>query len=424
MPAPSLRHIEAKLQESVNLAEAIQLEVVYQEVVPVDVPKPGTLFGSGTVDRLKGQIDFQKNQEKMPEVVVIDAIISPIQQRNLEKKWGCKVIDRIALILEIFGERAQTYEGRLQVELAALSYQKSRLVRTWTHLERQRGGFGFVGGPGETQLEMDKRLIDERIIRIKHDLDSVKKTRELHRKARGKVPYPVISLVGYTNAGKSTLFNKLTGAHVLEKDMLFATLDPTMRLIELPSRTKIILSDTVGFISDLPTELIAAFRATLEEVLAAEIIIHVRDVAHPDSEAQKEDVLNVLRSLELEQTSFDNMIEVYNKIDKLEEDQKNDYLAKAQKSNQSVALSAVTGQGLNDLLKKIDEFLHAEDQECRLIMPVTEGALLSWIYDHCQIISREDQDLEINLHLKVPLHFLKNLQEDCNNKKFKLKLQS
>jgi GTPase len=424
MPAPSLRHIEAKLQESVNLAEAIQLEVVYQEVVPVDVPKPGTLFGSGTVDRLKGQIDFQKNQEKMPEVVVIDAIISPIQQRNLEKKWGCKVIDRIALILEIFGERAQTYEGRLQVELAALSYQKSRLVRTWTHLERQRGGFGFVGGPGETQLEMDKRLIDERIIRIKHDLDSVKKTRELHRKARGKVPYPVISLVGYTNAGKSTLFNKLTGAHVLEKDMLFATLDPTMRLIELPSRTKIILSDTVGFISDLPTELIAAFRATLEEVLAAEIIIHVRDVAHPDSEAQKEDVLNVLRSLELEQTSFDNMIEVYNKIDKLEEDQKNDYLAKAQKSNQSVALSAVTGQGLNDLLKKIDEFLHAEDQECRLIMPVTEGALLSWIYDHCQIISREDQDLEINLHLKVPLHFLKNLQEECNNKKFKLNLQS
>src|SRR5512142_1146579 len=290
----SLRTPEARLEEAVSLAGAIDLEVVHAALVPLAKPKPATLIGSGSVENLA-----QVVKERGIGVAVIDATVSPVQQRNLERAWKAKVIDRTGLILEIFGERARTREGQLQVELAALSYQRSRLVRSWTHLERQRGGFGFLGGPGESQLEIDRRLIDERIARNKRELEDVKRTRALHREARRRVPYPVVALVGYTNAGKSTLFNRLTRSAVGAEDMLFATLDPTMRRLGLPSGKTAILSDTVGFISDLPTHLVAAFRATLEEVTEADLVVHVRDAHHPDSAAQKEDVLAVLGDLGL-----------------------------------------------------------------------------------------------------------------------------
>src|SRR5579864_6689889 len=309
----ALRTPEARLEEAVALAGAIDLEIAYAALVPLAKPKPATLIGSGTVETLAEVV-----KEQGIGVAVIDATVSPVQQRNLEKAWGCKVIDRTGLILEIFGARARTHEGRLQVELAALTYQRSRLVRSWTHLERQRGGFGFLGGPGESQLEIDRRLIGERIARLRRELDDVKRTRGLHREARRRVPYPVVALVGYTNAGKSTLFNRLTRSAVGAEDLLFATLDPTMRRLDLPSGRKAILSDTVGFISDLPTHLVAAFRATLEEVTEAEIVVHVRDAHHPDSDAQKEDVLAVLAELGLGEAEEDGLIEVMNKIDLLE----------------------------------------------------------------------------------------------------------
>ena len=311
--ADSARDPEARLAEAVGLAAAIALNVVHAETVRVREPRPATLFGTGGIDRLKGLI-----ADLEVELVIVNGALSPVQQRNLERVWKCKVIDRTAVILEIFGARARTREGRLQVELAHLSYQRSRLVRSWTHLERQRGGFGFLGGPGESQLEIDRRLIDERISRLKDELGDVGRTRQIHRKARQRVPYPVIALVGYTNAGKSTLFNRLTHADVQAADMLFATLDPTMRKIELPSGRNAILSDTVGFISDLPTELIAAFHATLEEVQEADLVMHVRDVAHPETEAQKADVQAVLEKLGIAEGSGRPMIEVLNKLDLLE----------------------------------------------------------------------------------------------------------
>ncbi|MDE3038807.1 MAG: GTPase HflX, partial [Pseudomonadota bacterium] len=327
-----LRHPESCLEEAIGLAHAIDLEVADTAIVPLDKPTSATFIGSGKVEELKGRIAAADIQ-----LAVINYTLSPVQQRNLETAWGCKVIDRTALILEIFGARAATHEGKLQVELAALEYQKGRLVRSWTHLERQRGGFGFLGGPGESQIEIDRRLIRDRIAKIKKQLEQVTRTRALHRKTRRDVPYPVVALVGYTNAGKSTLFNRLTGAQVLSMDKLFATLDPTMRAITLPGGGKAILSDTVGFVSDLPTELVAAFRATLEEVLEADILLHVRDISHPDSAAQKRDVEDVLKKLFGK--APDNVIEVCNKIDKVQH-----------VTGSGIFISAATGAGVDALL--------------------------------------------------------------------------
>jgi GTPase len=374
-----------RLQEATGLAEAIDLNVVDSLLVPVTSPRPATLFGSGKVDELKALIAGEDIA-----LVIIDHPVSPIQQRNLERAWDAKVLDRTGLILEIFGRRARTKEGRLQVELAHLSYQKSRLVRTWTHLERQRGGYGFLGGPGEAQIELDRRMIDERIIAIRKDLEVVVRTRELHRQGRRRVPYPVVAIVGYTNAGKSTLFNRITGAGVFAKHQLFATLDPTMREVRLKSGRRIILSDTVGFISDLPTMLVAAFRATLEEVIEADLILHVRDISHAETDNQARDVEAVLADLGIDTISADGVIlEVWNKIDLLSPVTREAAMSAARWPERPPALvSAMTGEGIEALLTDIDQRLGRGDIVVDLVIPGHEGGFINWLYEEAEVISR------------------------------------
>jgi GTPase len=395
------RTIEARLEEAVGLAQAIDLDVIRSEIARVARPLPSTLLGSGTVKRLGETI-----ADNGIGLVVVDGVLSPVQQRNLERRWNAKVIDRTGLILEIFGARARTHEGRLQVELAALSYQRSRLVRSWTHLERQRGGFGFLGGPGESQLEIDRRLIGERIARLRRELEGVKRTRSLHREARRRVPYPVVALVGYTNAGKSTLFNRLTRSAVGAENMLFATLDPTMRRLDLPSGRGVILSDTVGFISDLPTHLVAAFRATLEEVTEADIVIHVRDAHHPDSAAQREDVLAVLCDLGLAALNADDgdgqgFIEALNKIDLLDPAERAALANQTLRNADVVAVSAATGEGCGALLERLDRRLEAGTHPVRLDIPLSDGKTLAWVYAHGEVVGRRDDNEAAHLSVRL-----------------------
>ncbi|MGH6854722.1 MAG: GTPase HflX [Aestuariivirga sp.] len=375
------RDAESRLAEAVGLARAIGLEVAAAVIAPVAAARPATLLGSGKVDELAKRI-----AETEAELVIVNAPLTPIQQRNLEKAWGAKVLDRTGLILEIFGRRAVTREGALQVELAHLEYQKSRLVRSWTHLERQRGGFGFLGGPGESQLETDRRLIEERIGKIKKLLASVARTRALHREGRARVPYPVIAFVGYTNAGKSTLFNRLSGASVDARDLLFATLDPTMREISLPHGRKAILSDTVGFISDLPTSLIAAFRATLEEVLEADMILHVRDVSHVESEAQAGDVNKVLDELGIGETRRGGIVEVWNKLDLLDTETRNPRVAQANRKENCVLVSAVTGEGVERLLELLENRLGTGDMSYEVFLEPSDGEGRAWLHERGEVL--------------------------------------
>jgi GTP-binding protein HflX len=395
-PGEAARSPQGRLDEAVGLARSIHLEVVAAQTLRVRTWRPATLLGTGLVETLGKAIETDA-----VAVVVMDATVSPVQQRNLERAWKCKVIDRTGLILEIFGARARTHEGRLQVELAALTYQRSRLVRSWTHLERQRGGFGFLGGPGESQLEMDRRLITDRITLIKRELETVRRTRGLHREARKRVPYPVVALVGYTNAGKSTLFNRLTRAEVVAADMLFATLDPTMRRMKLPSGRQAILSDTVGFISDLPTHLVAAFRATLEEVSEADLIVHVRDVHHVETEAQRADVHAVLTEMGLGETVERGLIEALNKIDLLPEEQRLALRNQTLRNRDAVPLSAVTGEGCDDLLVLLDRRLDGERRAMRFDVPLSDGATLAWLYQHGEVLHRDDDEREAHVEVRM-----------------------
>jgi GTPase len=394
----SLRSQQARLQEAVGLAAAINLDVKASGLVPVPSPRPATLFGSGKVEELTGLMRAEE-----AELVIVDHPLTPVQQRNLETAWNAKVLDRTGLILEIFGQRAHTREGRLQVELAHLTYQKSRLVRSWTHLERQRGGFGFLGGPGETQIETDRRIIGERIDVIGKELEQVKRTRAMHRESRQRVPYPAAALVGYTNAGKSTLFNALTGASVFSEDTLFATLDPTIRSLHLPGGSKAVLSDTVGFISNLPTQLVAAFRATLEEVLEADLILHVRDMADHASASQRADVIAVLGGLGIEaEAEPDRIIEVWNKADLLD-DAALKRIAGEAKRVSAVLVSAVTGFGLDALRAAIERKLNRARQTIEIMLKPDEGSLSNWIYENCEVVARSALDEGITaLRIRVP----------------------
>ncbi len=379
---------QERLAEAEGLALAIGVIIAHSQVLPVRQMQPNTLFGSGQVENIKVQCEQYEC-----ELVIVDGALTPIQQRNLEDKLKRKVIDRTGLILEIFGERAATAEGRLQVELAHLDYQQSRLVRSWTHLERQRGGFGFLGGPGETQIEADRRMIRQRMGRLRRELEQVRKTRALHRERRGRAPWPVIALVGYTNAGKSTLFNHLTGAEVMAEDLLFATLDPTMRAISLPGVEKAILSDTVGFISDLPTQLVAAFRATLEEVTGADIICHVRDIANPAHSAQKKQVMDVLADLGVVDAETGHsdipMLEVWNKADLLDEDRAAE-LEEVADGQGAVLVSAAKGSGLEDFAARIAQMLTEKASEVSVTLPVSDGRRIAWLHAHGEVLDDED----------------------------------
>lgn len=377
-----------RLEEAEGLALAIGVVLAHSEILNIRTMQPNTLFGSGQVQNIASWCELHE-----AELVIVDGALTPIQQRNLEEKLKRKVIDRTGLILEIFGERAATAEGRLQVELAHLDYQQSRLVRSWTHLERQRGGYGFLGGPGETQIEADRRMIRQRMSRLRRELEQVRKTRALHRERRGRAPWPVIALVGYTNAGKSTLFNRLTGAEVMAEDSLFATLDPTMRAISLPGVEKVILSDTVGFISDLPTQLVAAFRATLEEVTAADIICHVRDMANPAHAAQKKQVIDVLADLDVvdreTEVSDIPILDVWNKADLLDDDRLAELSVAAEGQN-AVLISAVGGQGLADFAARIAGMLTARAKEMTVTLPVSDGRRIAWLHAHGEVLDEED----------------------------------
>lgn len=391
-----IRTPQARLEEVTSLTKAIELNVIKSALVPLKEVKSNAYIGKGVIESYTSFI-----KENEIDLVILACRLSPLQQRNLEKEWNTKVIDKTALILEIFGKRARTKEGVLQVELAHLTYARSRLVRSWTHLERQRGGSGFLGGPGETQIELDRRLIDEDIIKIKKELEAVKKTRHLHREARKKVPFPIVALVGYTNAGKSTLFNKLTNAAVMAKDMLFATLDPTMRKLKLPSGQVVILSDTVGFISDLPTELVMAFRATLEEVLDADVIVHVRDYYHEDSRAQRKDVEAVLSDLGLKEEVEEGLIEALNKIDLYDEDDRKMILEQKKRRPKECPICAEKGEGFEKLLNCIEEALNKNAKEVELKIPVTNGKALALIYQKAQVIERKDFQKVIKLKVKI-----------------------
>ncbi|AXA38084.1 GTPase HflX [Rhizobium leguminosarum] len=394
----STRTPESRLEEATGLAQAIDLDVVNGQIVPVNDPRPATLLGTGKIEEIKALLD-----ERDSGLVIVDHPLTPVQQRNLEKEWNAKVIDRTGLILEIFGRRASTKEGTLQVDLAHLNYQKGRLVRSWTHLERQRGGGGFMGGPGETQIEADRRMLQDRIIKLERELEQVVRTRQLHRAKRRKVPHPIVALVGYTNAGKSTLFNRITGAGVLAEDMLFATLDPTLRRMKLPHGRTVILSDTVGFISDLPTHLVAAFRATLEEVLEADLILHVRDMSDADNQAQSSDVMRILNDLGIDEAEAEKrLFEVWNKIDRLEPEVHDAMVQKSAGASNVVAVSAVSGEGVDTLMEEISRRLSGVMTVATIRLPVDKLALLPWLYDHAIVDGREDnEDGTITLDLRL-----------------------
>jgi GTPase len=382
------RSPESRLEEATGLAEAIDLDVVNGAIVPISDPRPATLLGTGKIEDIKTQLD-----EHDSGLVIVDHPLTPVQQRNLEKEWNAKVIDRTGLILEIFGRRASTKEGTLQVDLAHLNYQKGRLVRSWTHLERQRGGGGFMGGPGETQIEADRRLLQDRIIKLERELEQVVRTRQLHRAKRKKVPHPIVALVGYTNAGKSTLFNRITGAGVLAEDMLFATLDPTLRRMKLPHGRTVILSDTVGFISDLPTHLVAAFRATLEEVLEADLILHVRDMSDADNQAQSADVMRILKDLGIDEAEgARRIVEVWNKIDRLEPETHDAIVQKVAGAENVVAVSAISGEGIDHLMQEISKRLSGVMTATTIKLPLGKLALLPWLYEHSIVDGREDNE--------------------------------
>ncbi|WP_343314193.1 GTPase HflX [Brucella sp. BE17] len=404
------RSHEARLEEAVGLARAISLDIVHAEIVIVANPRPATLLGTGKVEATADVV-----QEMGIDLVIVDHALTPVQQRNLERQWKVKVIDRTGLILEIFGERARTKEGALQVELAHLNYQKGRLVRSWTHLERQRGGSGFLGGPGETQIEADRRMLQEKILRIKRELETVVRTRTLHRQKRRKVPHPVIALVGYTNAGKSTLFNRMTGAEVLAEDMLFATLDPTLRRIRLPHGETVILSDTVGFISNLPHHLVAAFRATLEEVVEADLILHVRDISDPDNAAQGEDVETILSGLGVEPHDRERVVEIWNKIDNLDESAREAALrlaAAGGEEGRPIPLSAITGEGVDRLLALIETRIAGALVPVDLVLSPFELHLLDWLYRHGSDIGREDlEDGSVHITARLTETARKTLDE-------------